>query len=152
MKRFVDMESNLRTEPETVDAEALRRLLDGRHRLVREHTRAILARDEFAKPAEPLPTTEEYREPWSASWTAAARRHAAARRCCSRRSSAASAGSARRSPGFETLALSDLSLLVKCGVQFGLFGGAVHHLGTRSAPRALPLADRLASSCPARSR
>ena len=32
---------------------------------------------------------------------------------------------------FETLALSDLSLLVKCGVQFGLFGGAVHHLGTR---------------------
>src|SRR4051812_10086984 len=33
--------------------------------------------------------------------------------------------------GFETLAHSDLSLLVKCGVQFGLFGGAVHHLGTR---------------------
>ena len=32
---------------------------------------------------------------------------------------------------FETLAFSDLSLLVKCGVQFGLFGGAVHHLGTR---------------------
>ena len=32
---------------------------------------------------------------------------------------------------FETLAYSDLSLLVKCGVQFGLFGGAVHHLGTR---------------------
>src|SRR3954454_11647153 len=32
---------------------------------------------------------------------------------------------------FETLAHSDLSLLVKCGVQFGLFGGAVHHLGTR---------------------
>jgi acyl-CoA oxidase len=32
---------------------------------------------------------------------------------------------------FETLALGDLSLLVKCGVQFGLFGGAVLHLGTR---------------------
>jgi acyl-CoA oxidase len=32
--------------------------------------------------------------------------------------------------GFETLAFGDLSLLVKCGVQFGLFGGAVHHLGT----------------------
>jgi acyl-CoA oxidase len=31
---------------------------------------------------------------------------------------------------FETLALGDLSLLVKCGVQFGLFGGAVLHLGT----------------------
>ena len=32
--------------------------------------------------------------------------------------------------GFETLAWGDLSLLVKCGVQFGLFGGAVLHLGT----------------------
>jgi acyl-CoA oxidase len=32
--------------------------------------------------------------------------------------------------GFETLAYGDLSLLVKCGVQFGLFGGAVLHLGT----------------------
>jgi acyl-CoA oxidase len=31
---------------------------------------------------------------------------------------------------FETLAFGDLSLLVKVGVQFGLFGGAVHHLGT----------------------
>src|SRR4051794_15464350 len=32
---------------------------------------------------------------------------------------------------FETLAHSDLSLLVKAGVQFGLFGGAVLHLGTK---------------------
>jgi len=31
---------------------------------------------------------------------------------------------------FETLAYGDLSLLVKAGVQFGLFGGAVLHLGT----------------------
>ena len=37
---------------------------------------------------------------------------------------------ALRSPRFETLAFGDLSLLVKCGVQFGLFGGAVLHLGT----------------------
>jgi acyl-CoA oxidase len=32
---------------------------------------------------------------------------------------------------FETLAMGDLSLLVKCGVQFGLFGGAILHLGTQ---------------------
>jgi acyl-CoA oxidase len=32
---------------------------------------------------------------------------------------------------FETLALGDLSLVVKFGVQFGLWGGAVHQLGTR---------------------
>ncbi|MFJ2026644.1 acyl-CoA dehydrogenase [Streptomyces sp. NPDC087897] len=31
---------------------------------------------------------------------------------------------------FETLALGDLSVLVKAGVQFGLFGGAILHLGT----------------------
>jgi acyl-CoA oxidase len=40
---------------------------------------------------------------------------------------------------FETLAFGDLSLLVKCGVHFGLFGGAVLHLGTeRHHERYLP--------------
>jgi acyl-CoA oxidase len=33
--------------------------------------------------------------------------------------------------GFETIAFGDLSLLVKFGVQFGLWGGAVQQLGTR---------------------
>lgn len=33
---------------------------------------------------------------------------------------------------FETLAFGDLSVLVKVGVQFGLFGGAILQLGTRS--------------------
>jgi acyl-CoA oxidase len=32
---------------------------------------------------------------------------------------------------FETLAYGDLSVLVKSGVQYGLFGGAIHQLGTR---------------------
>jgi acyl-CoA oxidase len=32
---------------------------------------------------------------------------------------------------FETLAYGDLSVLVKVGVQFGLFGGAILHLGTK---------------------
>lgn len=32
--------------------------------------------------------------------------------------------------GFETLAFGDLSLMVKAGVQFGLFAGAILHLGT----------------------
>ena len=32
---------------------------------------------------------------------------------------------------FETIAFGDLSVLVKFGVQFGLFGGAVHQLGTK---------------------
>ncbi len=33
---------------------------------------------------------------------------------------------------FESLAFGDLSLLVKIGVQFGLFGGAILHLGTKA--------------------
>src|SRR3954447_26919761 len=33
---------------------------------------------------------------------------------------------------FETMGFGDLSLLVKLGVQFGLFGGAVLHLGTET--------------------
>ncbi len=33
--------------------------------------------------------------------------------------------------GFETIAFGDLSLLVKFGVQFGLWGGAIQQLGTR---------------------
>ncbi|MCW2679513.1 MAG: caiA [Frankiales bacterium] len=36
---------------------------------------------------------------------------------------------------FQTLAHGDLSLLVKVGVQFGLFGGAVHRLGTEEHHR-----------------
>ena len=32
---------------------------------------------------------------------------------------------------FQNLAYGDLSLLVKAGVQFGLFGGAIVHLGTQ---------------------
>ena len=48
------------SEATAVDAVALRVLLDGERREVREHVRAVLARPEFSKPDEPLPT-EEYR-------------------------------------------------------------------------------------------
>ncbi|MCW3012432.1 MAG: acyl-CoA oxidase domain protein [Solirubrobacterales bacterium] len=48
---------------------------------------------------------------------------------------------------FETLAMGDLSLLVKCGVQFGLWGGAVLHLGTERHHRAY-LADTVTMKLP----
>jgi acyl-CoA oxidase len=116
------------TEVSAVDAVALRIYLDGERRDVREHVRAVLCRPEFSKPDEPLPT-DEYRERVS-DWT---------------RTLAGTGGPALLFPeefgglgrvgdaigAFETLGYADLSLLVKCGVQFGLFGGAVHHLGTR---------------------
>jgi len=112
----------------SVDAVALRRFLDGDNALVRAHVRAVLARPEFAKPAA-APPTDRYREQVTER----------------ARTLAATGGPALLFPpefgglgrvgaaitAFETLAHSDLSLLVKCGVQFGLFGGAVHHLGTR---------------------
>ena len=44
---------------------------------------------------------------------------------------------------FETLALGDLSLLVKCGVQFGLFGGSILNLGTARHHALLPAVARL---------
>ena len=43
---------------------------------------------------------------------------------------------------FETLAFGDLSILVKAGVQFGLFGGAILHLGTEEHHKAY-LADTI---------
>src|SRR5919201_4507927 len=114
--------------PAPLDAVALRRFLDGPNRDIREHVRAVLCRPEFAKPEVP-PPTDEYRAKVS-EWA---------------RLLASIGGTALGFPvefggldqvggaiaGFETLALHDLSLLVKCGVQFGLFGGAVLHLGTR---------------------
>jgi acyl-CoA oxidase len=45
---------------------------------------------------------------------------------------------------FQTLAYSDLSLLVKAGVQFGLFGGAILHLGSERHHRE-HLADLIAA-------
>ncbi len=48
---------------------------------------------------------------------------------------------------FETLAMGDLSLLVKCGVQFGLWGGAILHLGTERHHRAY-LADTVTMALP----
>ena len=53
--------------------------------------------------------------------------------------------------GFETLAFGDLSLLVKCGVQFGLWGGAVQHLGTEQHHERY-LRDIASRSCRAASR
>ncbi|GAB3944541.1 acyl-CoA dehydrogenase [Kribbella albertanoniae] len=44
--------------------------------------------------------------------------------------------------GFETLAFGDLSLMVKAGVQFGLFAGAILHLGTEQHHEAY-LADAI---------
>src|SRR5687767_5148843 len=105
----------------------LRRLLDGEHAEVRNRVREWLDRP-GNEPVYDLPR-EEYRERVLA-WA----RELAAEGDPAMGFPAKYGGQdavARSVAAFETLAFGDLSLLVKCGVQFGLFGGAVHHLGTR---------------------
>jgi acyl-CoA oxidase len=122
------MSSNGKRQPDRVDAVSLRQFLDGEHRQIREMIRGVISRPEFTDIDWPL-EGEQYREQVM-SW---------ARLLSSSGGTSmgypAEFGGLNRVGGsvasFETLAHSDLSLLVKIGVQFGLFGGAVLHLGTR---------------------
>ena len=106
--------------------ENLRALLDGRYPETRERVRWWLSQP-GNEPADDL-ALEEHRE----------RVLAWARELSAEGDTAmgypveyGGQGSPARSvTAFETLAMGDLSLLVKCGVQFGLFGGAILHLGT----------------------
>jgi acyl-CoA oxidase len=106
---------------------ALRRLLDGEHAAIRDTVREWLSRPGNQAVTD-LPIAE-YREQVFA-W---------AKELADERQTAL--GFPREYGGegavgtsiaaFETVAFGDLSLLVKIGVQFGLFGGAVLHLGTK---------------------
>jgi acyl-CoA oxidase len=115
------------TEILTFDPSALLRLLDGRYAEVRQELRAVLCRPEFA-PVVAMPTAE-YRErvlDWAKSLAAEGLTAPGfPERYGGRGDPGASVA------GFETVALGDLSLLVKFGVQFGLWGGAVQQLGTQ---------------------
>ena len=111
-----------------LDAARMQALLDGEHAEIRNRVRELMSRPEFAPGETSLPTAE-YREQVM-SWAKAV---------------AASGETLLGIPeeyggqnnvggtvaAFETIAHGDLSLLVKFGVQFGLFGGAVLHLGTK---------------------
>jgi acyl-CoA oxidase len=116
------------TPTRSLDALAVQRLLDGEHAEIRDRVREGLKRPELAREAEP-PPPNTYREEVFA-WA-----KAIAEEGDTGLGFPSEFGGRDDVPGsiaaFETLALGDLSLLVKCGVQFGLFGGAVLHLGTR---------------------
>jgi acyl-CoA oxidase len=108
------------------DPTVLQRILDGSYAEVRAQTREVLCRPEFA-PVIALPTPE-YRKK-VLEW---------ARQLVDEGLTAPGFPEqygGHGDPGanvaaFETLAYGDLSLLVKFGVQFGLWGGSVHQLGT----------------------
>jgi acyl-CoA oxidase len=109
-----------------VDVRSLRRLLDGEHADIRNRGRELLERPDNA-PVYDLPR-DEYRAKVTEWLREVAREGDPAMAFPEAYGGKDQIG--RSIAGFETLAFGDLSLLVKSGVQFGLFGGAVLHLGT----------------------
>lgn len=119
-------------EPSAVGlAEEVARLIRGDHPELRARVRAVLARPELCIPDE-IPR-DEYRE----------RTFAAVRTLAGAGLGAVALPREYGGDGdvggavavFEELALGDLSVLVKYGVQFGLFGGSVAQLGTEKHHR-----------------
>ena len=112
--------------PGQVDLDALRALLDGRWVEIRNRARELAA-DPLFRPVFDLPR-EEYRE------HVAAQVRALAATGLPRLGLPESVGGhndvGASVTAFEMLAFGDLSLLVKAGVQWGLFAGAILHLGT----------------------
>jgi acyl-CoA oxidase len=109
------------------DPLVLQRLLDGSYAEIRAQTREVLSRPEFA-PVIALPTAE-YRKRVLEWAKQLAEEGLTAPGFPEEYGGHGDPGANVAS--FETLALGDLSLLVKFGVQFGLWGGSVHQLGTR---------------------
>jgi acyl-CoA oxidase len=109
------------------ELEYLRRLLDGEHAAMRERVREWLSRPGNVGGADrPL---DEYRDQVLAWAKELADEGQTATGFPVEYGGEGAVG--RSIAAFETMAFGDLSLLVKVGVQFGLFGGAVLHLGTR---------------------
>jgi acyl-CoA oxidase len=118
------------TQPDisAVRAEDLQPLLDGRYASLRRQIRDILSRPEFEPPIA-IPTAE-YRERVLEWMREIAAEGLTAPGFPVEYGGHGDAGA--NIAGFETIAYGDLSLLVKFGVQFGLWGGAIQQLGNRS--------------------
>ncbi len=106
----------------------LRAFLDGPYASVRDEVREGLARPELA-PAVGLTRDEHRQRVLDQMKRLAEERKSVARGFPEEYGGDNEVGAFVS--GFETLGHGDLSLLVKVGVQFGLFGGAIHQLGSR---------------------
>ena len=113
----------------SIDVPSLRQVLDAPHEQVRDTVRErLLALDLPTAEQRAAMPADEYREQVLA-WA----RQLAADRATGLGFPTEYGGGGDFTgslAAFETLAMGDLSLLVKCGVQFGLFAGAIHQLGT----------------------
>ncbi|WP_082587357.1 acyl-CoA dehydrogenase [Nocardioides sp. Soil774] len=112
-----------------VDVAALRSLLDGRYREVRDLVRANLAEHaQVLLDAEQM-TTSEFRDRVRDVVVMMAESGQTGMGFPTEHGGGGDIGASVAA--FETLAYGDLSVLVKVGVQFGLFGGAILQLGTQ---------------------
>ena len=115
------------TDAVPADVQALRRVLDGRWAAVRGSSRE-LARQPLFQSARDL-DTDTHRARVSEQMRALADSGHPRRGFPVEYGGQGDVGAGVTA--FEMLAFGDLSLLVKAGVQWGLFGGAVLHLGTK---------------------
>jgi acyl-CoA oxidase len=117
------------TTPDAIDVPALTLLLDGKYRDLRNLVRESLVEHKaILEDAETL-TTAQYRERVKDIVVAMAGTGQSGYGFPKEYGGGEDYGA--NVAGFETLAFGDLSVLVKLGVQFGLFGGAVYQLGTK---------------------
>jgi acyl-CoA oxidase len=113
---------------EPIDIAAMRDLLDGRYKDVRDRVRDNLVKHaHLLEEAESMPT-EDYRDRVRDVVVELAGTGQTAYGLPKEYGGGGDIGASVAA--FETTAFGDLSVLVKLGVQFGLFGGAVHQLGT----------------------
>ncbi len=112
-----------------VDVPALTRLLDGEHAIVRDRVRgALIEHAGLLAEADELPK-DVYRDRVLEVVRATAEAGLTAYHVPKEYGGSGDFGAAVAA--FETTAFGDLSALVKTGVQFGLFGGAILNLGTK---------------------
>lgn len=117
-------------EPPSVEApfdvSAMASLLDGEHTDLRERIRTLLQDPVFEYPD--TPSTESYRQQVLRWCRLLADQGLGA--LAFPEEYGGEGDMERFIVAFETLAYHDLSLVIKFGVQFGLFGGSIHRLGS----------------------
>ncbi len=116
-----------RQAPAGFDLDAMQALLDGTYADTKNRVRRLLSDAAFAFPEPDLPT-DEYREVVLGWAQLLADQGIGA--LAYPEYAGGEANIAKFIAAFETIATHDLSLVVKYGVQFGLWGGSVHALGS----------------------
>ncbi len=129
----VDDASPLPGTEEAPDPTAIRDALDTEYRAVRDRMLSLLERSELRIPLG-LPSNE-YRERVLSALRVLAEEGIGALAYDLEYGGGGDPGASVAA--FETLAFGDLSVLVKFGVQFGLFGGSIQQLGTERHHEAL---------------